>query len=56
MAKLDYAYLIRVIREEFPELREFLWGGKSFWVGGYFAETSGQVSEDRILDYINNNF
>jgi len=30
----------KVIREEFPELKEFLWG-KSFWADGYFAETSG---------------
>ncbi len=43
----------RVIREEFPELKEFLWG-KSFWADGYFAETSGQVSEDKIREYINN--
>ncbi len=43
----------RVIREEFPELKEFLWG-KSFWADGYFAETSGQVSEDKIREYIKN--
>ncbi len=43
----------KIIREEFPELQEFLWG-KSFWADGYFAETSGQVSEDRIREYIRN--
>jgi putative transposase len=41
------------IREEFPELEEFLWGD-SFWADGYFAETSGQVNEDRIREYIRN--
>jgi putative transposase len=43
----------KTIREEFPELKEFLWG-KSFWADGYFAETSGQVSEARIREYIRN--
>ncbi len=43
----------RVIREEFPELREFLWG-ESFWADGYFAETSGQVNEEKIREYIKN--
>jgi putative transposase len=43
----------KVIREEFPDLKEFLWG-KSFWADGYFAETSGQVSEVRIREYIRN--
>lgn len=43
----------KVIREEFPELKEFLWG-KSFWADGYFAETSGQVNESQIREYIRN--
>ena len=43
----------RVIRAEFPELEEFLWG-KSFWADGYFAETSGQVNEQKIREYIKN--
>lgn len=43
----------RVIREEFPDLKEFLWG-KSFWADGYFAETCGQLNEARIRDYIQN--
>lgn len=43
----------RRIREEFPELQEFLWG-KSFWADGYFAETTGQVNESRIREYIQN--
>ena len=41
------------IREEFPELEEFLWGD-SFWGDGYFVETVGKVNEQRIRDYIIN--
>lgn len=43
----------KAIREEFPGLKEFLWG-KSFWADGYFAETSGQVSKSAIREYIKN--
>ena len=41
----------RVIRKEFPELEEFLWGD-SFWADGYFAETVGKVNEETIRKYI----
>jgi putative transposase len=43
----------RVIRKEFPELEEFLWGD-SFWADGYFAETVGKVDEDVVKRYIRN--
>ena len=43
----------KVIRSEFPELKEFLWG-KSFWAEGYFAETVGRVAEDVIKEYVRN--
>jgi putative transposase len=43
----------RVIRQEFPELEEFLWGD-SLWADGYFAESVGQVTESRIKAYIQN--
>lgn len=43
----------RVIRKEYPELEEFLWGD-SFWSDGYFAETVERVSEDKIRNYIQN--
>jgi len=33
----------RIIREEFPELEEFLWGD-SLWGDGYFVETVGMVN------------
>jgi putative transposase len=41
----------RVIRTEFPELEEFLWGD-SFWSDGYFAETVGNVDEEGVAKYI----
>jgi putative transposase len=41
----------RVIRKEFPELEEFLWGD-SFLADGYFAESVGKVDEEVIRKYI----
>ena len=41
----------RVIRKEFPELEEFLWGD-SFWADGYFAETVGIQDDAMIKKYI----
>ena len=42
----------RVVRDEFPELEEFLWG-ESFWSDGYFAESVGKATEHAIRRYIN---
>ena len=39
------------LREEFPELEEFLWGD-SFWADGYFAESVGIVDEQVVRKYI----
>ena len=41
----------RVLRKEFPEMEEFLWG-ESFWADGYFAETVGQVNEEVVMKYV----
>jgi len=41
----------RVLRKEFAEIEEFLWGD-SFWADGYFAETVGQVNEEVVKKYI----
>jgi putative transposase len=41
----------KVIRKEFPDLEEFLWGD-SFWENGYFAETVGIVDEELVRKYI----
>ena len=42
-----------VIRKEYPELEEFLWGD-SFWGDGYFAESGGTKNETVIRNYIRN--
>ena len=41
----------RKIRDEFPELEEFLWGD-SLWADGYFAETVGIAQEEMVRKYI----
>jgi len=43
----------RVLRVEFPDLEEFLWG-ESFWAEGYFAESVGQTQEEVIRRYLRN--
>ena len=43
----------KVVREEMPELKKFLWGS-SFWADGYFSVTVGEVSEEKIREYIQN--
>jgi len=41
----------RVVRKEFPELEEFLWGD-SLWADGYFSETVGRASEATMRHYV----
>jgi putative transposase len=43
----------KVVREEFPEIKRLLWG-KDFWADGYFSVTVGEVSEEKIREYIKN--
>jgi putative transposase len=43
----------KVLKEEFPELEEYLWGD-SFWAEGYFSETIGQINEAVMREYIKN--
>jgi len=43
----------KVIRSEFPDLEEFLWGAR-FWSDAYFAETIGVVNEAKFPAYIKN--
>lgn len=42
-----------VIRKEYPDLEEFLWGD-SFWGDGFFAESVGAKNEKVIREYIKN--
>ena len=39
------------IQMEFPEIRKRYWG-RGFWARGYFCTTSGNVTDDIILQYI----
>ena len=41
----------KVLRSEFPELEEFLWGN-NLWADGYFAESVGVSDERMIRRYI----
>lgn len=42
------------IRQEYPELQEWLWGD-SLWADGYFAESVGVTQEEAIRRYIREN-
>ena len=39
------------IQQEFPDIRKRYWG-RRFWARGYFCTTSGAVTDDIILQYI----
>jgi len=41
----------RKIQMEFPGLRKRYWG-RRFWLRGYFSTTSGNVTDDIILQYL----
>lgn len=41
----------RRIRQEFPQTRQFLWGD-SFWSDSYFIASTGQVSLDVLMQYV----
>lgn len=41
----------KVIRQEYPELEEWLWGD-SLWQDGYFSETVGRKNEEAMRQYI----
>jgi len=51
VAKILKGGTSRVLREEFPELTEFLWG-QQFWANGYFAVTVGTVEGEAVARYI----
>lgn len=43
----------RKILQENPQLVKKFWG-KHFWSRGYFATTSGSITDETIMDYIEN--
>ena len=43
----------RRIQQEFPTIRKRYWGCH-FWARGYFSTTSGTITDDAILQYLDN--
>jgi len=43
----------RKILQEFPTLNKRFWG-QHFWSRGYFATTSGAITDEMVMDYIKN--
>ena len=43
----------RKVQQEFPELRKRYWG-RRFWARGYFCTTSGNITDETILNYLDN--
>jgi putative transposase len=43
----------RKILTEFPSLNKRFWG-QHFWARGYFSTTSGSITDEMIIDYIEN--
>ena len=41
----------RKIQQEFPVLQKRYWG-RRFWARGYFCTTSGNITDDIILEYL----
>lgn len=41
----------RRLRQEFPQTKQYLWGD-SFWSDSYFIASTGQVSLDVLMSYV----
>jgi len=41
------------VQQEFPDLKKRYWG-RRFWGRGYFSTTSGAITDDVILQYLEN--
>ena len=41
----------RKVQQEFPALRKRYWG-RHFWARGYFSTTSGNITDEVILQYL----
>lgn len=53
LAQLIKGKTSRKIQQEFPELKKRYWGNH-FWAVGYFVRTSGNVTDEMIKEYIEN--
>lgn len=43
----------RLLRKEFPELKDNLWGD-AFWSPSYYLATTGNVSLETLINYVEN--
>jgi putative transposase len=43
----------RKILDEFPTIKKQFWGNH-FWSRGYFAASSGSITDEQIMEYIKN--
>jgi putative transposase len=41
------------VQREFPQLKKRYWG-RHFWGRGYFSTTNGAITEDIVLQYLEN--
>ena len=39
------------VQQEFPELKKRYWG-RHFWGRGYFSTTTGAITDDMVLQYL----
>jgi putative transposase len=53
IAQLLKGKTARKILQEFPKLNKQFWG-KHFWSRGYFCATSGAITDEMIMAYIEN--
>lgn len=53
IAQLIKGKTARKILQDFPKLQKRFWG-KHFWSRGYFAATSGSITDEMIMEYIEN--
>lgn len=54
LVNLIKGYSSRVLREEFAEyLKDKLWGD-AFWSPSYYLATTGNVSLETLMNYVNN--
>ena len=53
IAQLLKGKTARKILQEFPKLNKQFWG-QHFWSRGYFAATSGAITDEMIMSYIEN--
>ncbi|WP_208022577.1 IS200/IS605 family transposase [Desulfonema ishimotonii] len=43
----------RMIRQEFPEVKKYLWKDK-FWSPSYFLASAGRITSDDVKKYVEN--